>query len=315
MVSVSFESITVAVLTFKRPKELIALLPELVRQCSGLDRRADVLVVDNDPEGSGAAAIEQAGLAGVRVVHEMEPGIAAARNRALDESDADLLVFIDDDERPVAEWLSLMVSTFATRTCAGVVGPVESEMAIEPEEWVAEGGFFERRALATGTEVEVAATNNLLLDMRVVRSLDLSFDARFGLSGGSDTLFTRALTSAGHRLVWCQEALVHDIVPAERLTRDWVLRRARRSGNSWSRTSVVLAESSTERAVVRVRLVAVGAIRVVVGAARWAVGTATRQGSQQARGQRTLERGRGMIGGAVGSVVVEYRRQAEPNTR
>ena len=83
--------------------------------------------------------------------------------------------------------------------------------------------------------MEVAATNNLLLDLGRIRALGLEFDERFGLSGGSDTLFTRPLVARGGRMVWCDEAMVVDNVPAGRLTRDWVLRRALRSGNSASR--------------------------------------------------------------------------------
>ncbi len=44
-----------------------------------------------------------------------------------------------------------------------------SEFDAEPEPWVQAGDFFRRRRLSTGTEVTVAATDNLLLDMAVIR--------------------------------------------------------------------------------------------------------------------------------------------------
>ena len=77
---------------------------------------------------------------------------------------------------------------------AAVVGPVQSEFTGELDPWIAAGAFFQRRRLATGTPVEVAATNNLLLDLETVRRLDLRFDPRFGVSGAEDTYFTRTLS-------------------------------------------------------------------------------------------------------------------------
>ena len=65
-------------------------------------------MIDNDPEGSAADAVGAAGpVAASATCTSRGPGISAARNRALDEAaDADLLVFIDDDElpSPTAGW-------------------------------------------------------------------------------------------------------------------------------------------------------------------------------------------------------------------
>ncbi len=78
-----------------------------------------------------------------------------------------------------------------------------SEYAAEPDPWIKAGRFFDRRRLPSGTQIEVAATNNLLLDLRQVRAFGLRFDEALGLSGGSDTLFTRELHGRGGVLVWC----------------------------------------------------------------------------------------------------------------
>jgi succinoglycan biosynthesis protein ExoM len=302
-------AVVIGVLTYRRPDDLRAALPLLVRQAGALPRPGTVLVVDNDPAGSGRAVVTAIGSDAVRYVHEPEPGIAAARNRALDEAaGADLLVFVDDDERPVGGWLAHLVETYLVDQPAAVVGPVVSEFEREPDAWVRAGRFFDRRRLATGTVTDVAATNNLLLDLAQLRSAGVRFDARFGLSGGSDMLLTRQLSAAGGRLVWCDEAVVVDVVPASRVTRDWVLRRAYRSGNTWSRTSVVLARGRAGRLAVRVRLVGQGAVRVLGGLLREAVGVLTRSLPHRAHGRRTLARGAGMLAGAFGGVYVEYAR-------
>jgi succinoglycan biosynthesis protein ExoM len=307
--------VRIAVLTYKRPEDIAAALPRLAAQATSVttdEVLADIVVVDNDPAGGARELVEAfAATASVPVRYENEvtPGISAGRNRALTTAqDIDVLVFIDDDERPSEHWLSLLLETYRKHGCAAVVGSVVSAFEVEPDAWVKSGSFFDRRRLPTGTVLDVAATNNLLLDLHQVRELDLTFDSQFGLSGGGDTMFTRTLHRRGGVLIWCDEAVVVDVVPAARVTRDWVLRRAFRSGSSWSVTSVKLADSARERALVKLRLTGRGAVRVAGGALRFAAGTVTRSSRNQAKGQRTFARGAGMVSGAWGHVYSEYKR-------
>lgn len=303
--------VVVVVLTYRRPDDLGAVLPMLEQQVRLLEPPGRVLVVDNDPDAGAREVVATVGSSAVRYVHEPAPGIAAGRNRGLAEAaDADLLVFIDDDERPVGSWLESLVATYRLDRPTAVVGPVISEFAVEPDEWVRAGRFFDRRRLPSGTEIDVAATNNLLLDVAQVRCLGLTFDDRFGLSGGSDMLLTRQLTQRGGRMVWCDEAVVIDVVPPERVTRRWVLRRAYRSGNTWSRTSVELAAGAADRWRARAVVTGQGIARLAGGSLRMIVGLLTASLGRRVRGRRTLARGAGMVAGAYGSVFMEYARDA-----
>ncbi|MFT3860674.1 glycosyltransferase family 2 protein [Micropruina sp.] len=307
-------SVRVAVLTYRRPDDIAAAIPRLVAEAvtataDGWD--VDVLVIDNDADASARKVVTQAAASSaVPVGYVVEPvsGIAAARNRALTESsERDLLVFIDDDERPVERWLSLLLDAHQAYGGA-VVGPVVSQFDSEPDSWISSGGFFTRRRMATGSPVVVAATNNLLLDLREIRSFELEFDLDFGLSGGSDTLFTRELVARGGRMTWCDEAVVYDIVPASRTTRRWVLLRALRSGTSWSATSLRVAKGSGQRLRWQLRDFGSGIARVAGGAARWVVGFATRNEGLRARGARNLARGAGLAAGVFGYRYQEYKR-------
>ncbi len=308
--------VRIAVLTYKRPQDIAAALPRLLTQAESVRTdtvTADIVVVDNDPDGGARTFVESfaADHPTTAVIYQNEtaPGIAAARNRALDTADGiDLLVFIDDDERPSERWLELLLETYRTHRSAAVVGSVVSEYEVEPDAWVQSGRFFDRRRLPTGTKLDVAATNNLLLDLHQIRSYGLRFDQQFGLTGGSDTMFTRTLHKLGGELIWCDEAVVVDVVPAARVTRDWVLRRAFRSGSSWSATSLKLAEDPKQRTVSRLRLTGRGSVRIAGGAARVAAGAVGRSQGQRARGQRTIARGAGMLSGAWGYVYAEYKR-------
>jgi hypothetical protein len=207
----------------------------------------------------------------------------------------------------------LLLETHRRENRCGVVGPVVSEFAVPLPEWVAAGNFFTRRRLPTGTPVTVAATNNLLLDLPRLRRSGVRFDDRFGISGGSDTLFTRQLVAAEGPLIWCDEAVVTDVVPASRCSRDWVLRRALRMGNSWSLTSVDLAAPGLRRLRTRLTLTVSGIVRILGGLARSGLGILTRDLSRRARGARTLARGTGMLLGAYGYHHQEYRRRTTPS--
>ncbi|WP_285240953.1 glycosyltransferase [Pseudarthrobacter sp. MEB009] len=303
------EQLVIAVLTYKRPEDLLVVLPRLLDQARSVDLAATVLVVDNDPAGSARQTVEDYPSSLVKYVHEPRPGIAAARNRAIREAASDsLLVFIDDDEVPSEQWLRHLLAQYRATAAAAVVGPVISEYAEPPEAWIQAGRFFDRRRLATGSLIDVAATNNLLLDMGKVHALGLAFDEKFGITGGSDTLFTRRLAQLGGTMVWCDEAVVVDRVPTGRLTRDWVLRRAFRSGNANVRVDVELAGSAPARAAARSRAFAAGSIRVAGGTIRVLGGLAGGSMSLRARGMRNIARGSGMLSGAAGYVYSEYRR-------
>ena len=231
--------LTIAIPTYRRPdsvaRVLRAVLAE-VRACSeavpagretGAIGSIEVVIIDNDPAGSAREAV--AGHERVRYVVEPSPGVSAVRNRALDEAAGRaLLLFIDDDEEPEADWLRLLLSARRDTGAAAVAGLVVPDYEAEPGPWLRAGGFFDRQSWPTGTRRPVAATNNLLLDLGAVRAAGLRFDEAFGATGGEDALFTRSLVAAGGVIVWCDEARVRDRVPAQRLRRSWVLRRRRR---------------------------------------------------------------------------------------
>ncbi|WP_300681131.1 glycosyltransferase family 2 protein [Nocardioides sp.] len=307
----STPTVVVAVLTYQRPDTLGHALASLRRQLTQVPG-ARLVVIDNDVEPSAAPIVAPITAADprVRYVHQPEPGIAAARNSALEAAaGADLLVFIDDDEQPSQRWLAQLVSAWGTHhQPAAVVGPVVSIFEGDPDPWITAGGFFRRLRHTTGDEVSTAATNNLLLDLCEVRRLGLRFDEAFGLTGGSDTVFTRQLSGAGGRIVWCDEAVVFDMVPADRATRGWVRARASRLGNSDLRAQVHLARPGLPRLTTRVRGTLRGGVRLLGGGARMLYGRLLGSLHDEARGTRTALRGAGMVRGSWGSVVAEYSR-------
>ena len=321
--------LTIAIPTFRRPDDLKRAIGGVLKQVAeqaarepsgGTVSDAEVLVIDNDAQCSGRkaalAAAADAGVAvrasadeptagdmSVRYVVEERPGVAAVRNRALDETtERDLLIFIDDDEEPEPGWLAALVGLWASTGCQAVAGPVIPVYEVEPETWVRQGEFFVRRTWPTGTVRPVAASNCLLLDLGFVRRAGLRFDEAFGATGGEDTLFTRRLSAAGGVIRWCDEARVRDHVPASRLTRTWILRRQRSHAATSVRVELALAGGGAQPAI-RARAAAGGLVRIVVGGLRTAGGTLISSPQHAAKGARLLARGRGILAASVGGGV------------
>jgi succinoglycan biosynthesis protein ExoM len=307
--------VTVAVPTYRRPEDLRALLPVLCHQAAEVAAGSagryavDVLVVDNDPQRSAEHLVTGVGGPGVRYAAEPRPGIAAVRNRAMDEAAGSrLLAFIDDDERPHERWLAALLDTWTDSGAAAVSGRVVAEYAGELDPWIRAGDFFVRRNLPSGTTIDTAAAGNLLLDLDQVRACGTRFDSSLGLGGGEDTLFSRSLARAGGRMVWCAESAVVDQVPAVRMTRRWVLTRAWSHGNGAVLTELRLTGGTAARLAVRARAVGGGLARVAGGTGRWVLGLVSGSHRHQARGLRTALRGAGLVGGAFGVVYQEYAR-------
>lgn len=307
--------VTVAIPTYRRPARLRMLLQALPARIDEVpDAVIDVLVVDNDPEGSGEPATTGSGLE-LRYVCEPTPGIAAVRNRVLDECEqSDLIAFIDDDEIPRPLWLSSLLSTWAEHRSSAVMGRVISVLDDDVDPWVVATGTFTRVPKPTGTPLEVAASGNLLLDREQVRALRVRFDESLGLGGGEDTLFSRQLVDRGGTIVYCAESETEDYVVTERLTRAWAKQRAFSSGNTSALLRLRGSRGPLDHLALRARVLGGGSARVAIGAARHLAGRALGRLRHDARGIRTHFRGRGMVAAALGHHHQEYARgtQASP---
>lgn len=310
-------SVVVGVLTYRRLEMLSTLLRMLEEQSEAVDQTTwtvSTLVVDNDADGS-ARDLVTSRYPSVHYEVEPVPGIARARNRALDAAadlGAQVLVFIDDDEEPEPGWLTSLLATYEHCDCAAVVGRVVSRFEGAPDPWLIEGGFFRRAhrlGLRTGDTVASAATNNLLLDLAIVGDLGLRFEETLGAAGGEDTRFTLQLTAGHGRIVWCEEAVVVDVVTPERATRKVAVRRVFSAASGSIAAIVASQETPRARARSIARFTATGLGRLGIGAVQTVAGTVARRQRWQARGVGRMARGAGALLGITGRSYAEYRRQ------
>lgn len=308
----------VAIPTFRRPEALANALTAVREQVDAENGRPEapmhcsILVVDNDPAGSGEAIAREHG---VRYVIEPRPGIAAVRNRALRECEnAGAMLFIDDDETPEPGWLRAMIDMYVATKATAVAGRVVTRFPDVVEPWVSASGAFQRPTRTRGQLMSEAATNNLLVDIEGIRRLGMSFDERFGLTGGSDSMFTLELTQRGGTIRWAEDAVVIEQEDPERFTRSWVLMRTFRFGNTSARVRIALAPTAARRLAARLSALGRGGARVLGGSARWGLGAVSGSLPHRAHGLRTASRGLGMMAGAIGYAHDEYGRRRSSST-
>lgn len=228
--------IAVAACTFRRPQGLARLLDALP---AGAPEASLVIVVDNDGTDPAvarvvAAARDRDGL-DIRLVVERQPGISAARNRAFAEAEAagaGWIALIDDDEWPEPGWLAALVRAGAV-TGAQVVGGVvrprfpEGAQGLRPY-----ARFWSVLPQDRRGRPFVHATSNALVDLACLRGVERPlFDDAYGLSGGGDVVFFARLFERGTPMVWAEEAVVTEEVPASRATWTWIRQRRFRVGN------------------------------------------------------------------------------------
>jgi hypothetical protein len=108
----------------------------------------------------------------------------------------------------------------------GVLGPVKPQFDEEPPNWVVRGGFYNRPSYPTGFVIDwrKGRTGNLLLKRHVFARGEQHFRPEF--LTGEDQDFFRRMIEKGYVFIWCDEALVYEVVPSTRWKRTFLLKRA-----------------------------------------------------------------------------------------
>lgn len=222
--------VCVCVCTYKRPLLLKRCLDELAKQETHGRFVYSIVVADNDAGRSAREVVEKfRDVSPIEVVYCVEPeqNIALVRNRALENANADFIAFLDDDEFPPADWLATMLRASEADGVDGVLGPVRPHFDEPPPKWLIRGRFCERPEHKTGAVLDwrQTRTGNVLFRRTILDGIAKPFNRDFG-NGGEDSDFFRRMMGNGHQFIWCNEAVVSEVVPPERWKRGYLLRRA-----------------------------------------------------------------------------------------
>ena len=193
-----------------------------------------------------------------------------------------------------------------------ITGPVHGTVPPGAPSWNYHSDIHSSRGKhKTGESLNKAYTNNTLVSRRVLDTVTPAFDDRVRYTGYSDLHFFQRVHRAGFTIRWCAEAEVHEHVPRERTTLQWLAKRAFRSG----------AGDSISRRLIRPGFLSVAEV-LAFASARLGSGLLLIVGGLLPRRQRWRIKGIRRVFSAIGSFAglfglnyAEYRRPESGDRR
>lgn len=199
--------------------------------------RFEIVVVDNGSTDSTREVVRvcQSAITNVslRYVVEEEVGLSAARNRAIQEARGQILCFLDDDAEPEAEWLEWLVLGFAASPsvmCVG--GTIVPVYEAAPPVWFSQGLELIFKPEILGVDLHQVTYPyypygaNFSIRSEAVKHVG-TFNTSLGYKGRDlipceETEFLLRIEKAGYEIFMEPRAVVRHIIPANRLTRDYL---------------------------------------------------------------------------------------------
>lgn len=224
--------VTIVVCTYNRAARLRGALESLVAlELDGTT--AEVLVVDNNSSDDTAAVVAAVGEASpipVRRVLETIQGIVPARNRGVAEARGEWIAFFDDDQLAEPDWIVRLLELAKRRVvrCVGGAvdlmlpegaGPVE---ALSPIVRMLLGETVRRTTEREYTQRFTPGCGNLMVHRSVFDRVG-TFNPRMDHRGEDTDLWMR-IHAARMRGWYTPRAVVHHVIPAERLQAEYLLR-------------------------------------------------------------------------------------------
>ncbi len=220
-------ALAVIIPTLRRPDSLQRALLSLVGQQGAPP--FEVVVVDNDPDGSARAITDALPVPfPLTYVHAPRPGVATARNAGLAATRAGQIAFLDDDQEATPSWLGALCQTHealgADVTFGAITGVIPDRVTRARTHLE---HFFGRHGPAEPVLIdEPYGCGNSLMTRATALSEPAPFDPRMDATGGEDDVLFGALKASGRRFGWAPQARVLEHAPAHRATMAYVLKRA-----------------------------------------------------------------------------------------
>jgi glycosyltransferase involved in cell wall biosynthesis len=228
--------ISAIVCTYNGAAMLPGALDSLVHQSLPADQY-EIVVVDNASTDGTRQVVEEylRRSSVVRYVYEAKQGLSAARNRGVKEARSDIIAFIDDDAIADERWLEEHCRAYETEPGLSAVGG-RIELA-----WLAPRPSWLYSELEIGYGKFALEPAPTLLDFPLfpfgsnfsaIRNAFVEvggFSEHLGrkgkhVLGGEEREFFYRLSLLNARVFYQPKALVWHRVPAERLSRAWMLK-------------------------------------------------------------------------------------------
>ena len=227
--------IAICIITYNRLEKLKLCIESIVKQKTNF--KYDIIIVDNDSESSIKKPVQEISVekkVNIKYYIENKKGIPFARNKCVEvtKNNYEYLIFIDDDEEASDNWLNSLVRSIKEFNCDVVIGPVLSQFNHKTYKSINVREFFNRKRYDSGFIMKNGRTGNMIAYTELFKKYNQPFEVRFNKMGGSDSHFFRKIYKDGFITKWNDEAIVKEIVPAQRTKISWIIKRMMRVGAS-----------------------------------------------------------------------------------
>ncbi|MGC8774378.1 MAG: glycosyltransferase family 2 protein [Chlorobaculum sp.] len=246
--------LTVAVCTHNRCQKLRITVRRIIDACCG-NPAVCVLIVDNASTDLTCEYIEELIKYGkernveILSVREEKLGISAARNRAIEYCETELLGFVDDDAFFEKEWIEEVINAFKKeKELVACGGPISPDFEIPPPYWFSEkiqwvysiNNYGESDRYYRYPEHPIGV--NMAFRAKILKSM--KFDEKLGRKGSDlisweESKLFKEIMNCGIKVKYLAKANVVHLIPAERLNFEWVKDRCIAEGRS---KAVMLAD-------------------------------------------------------------------------
>jgi len=232
--------IAIGICTFRRPVGLDNALSAIINQTySRITPPAlQIFVIDNDSDPVIEHYVEDFAKkynVAIKYIAESRRGISQARNCFLRNipAESELVVFLDDDEVPVDNWLDELVFGLHQSGADAISGPVLPIFSDQTPKWLVDGKFFtspRRKNVPDYGSVVFGVMGNFLMRRNLIENTQLYFPEELGLVGSEDRHFFDILLGMGAKMSWSSNAIASHFVPTERASLRYLLKREFRVG-------------------------------------------------------------------------------------
>jgi len=206
-------------------------------------RDFEVIVVDNNPTPKAKAGLECKTRQSLRLIHDEQLGLSRARNVGVDHARGEYVAFLDDDAIPDPEWLFELAIGIPKYQATVAGGCVQLQMPNQVPRWfdpavrpMLSELVYSGRDIPEISLSQYIVGANMCIARKAFEKAG-GFRVGFGrvgrvLRSHEEVEFCRRLQRFGYRISFLARACVHHQIPAVRLRRSFLLRRAYWQGRS-----------------------------------------------------------------------------------
>ena len=232
--------VLLACCTFRRPKLFSYCLESLSKIKIPEGIKAEILVIDNDENGSARRTIEKfEDKIQIKINYfiESKRGLSNARNRLISEAvklnATHILMFDDDIILPEHQLENYLKYYENNKESVILTAASYSKFTEKVPKYIEKNDLFKTSTTKkTGQKRKDCAAGNVFFPTTLMTKLGLKFSDEYVFMGGEDGKFFREASNRGATIVWCNEGHNFEINDTDKATLEWILKRSYYNGFS-----------------------------------------------------------------------------------